>query len=71
MAGTAIYRGTSGNYCYYSGVKNAAVLPGKCSQDTMSPTQADAYFMGMETDGERKGSRNEEVQNKSNRICPA
>lgn len=37
----------------------------------MSPTQADAYFMGMETDGERKGSRNEEVQNKSNRICPA
>ena len=42
---------------------------GKLSQDTMRPIQADAYFMGVETDGERKGSRNE-VQNKSNGIRP-
>lgn len=70
MVRTVICHRTLDNYSYYSAVRNAVIFPGKWSRGTMSPIQAGAYFMCVETDGGRKGSRDEEVQNKSNGICP-
>lgn len=55
MVGTAICHRTLGNYSYYSAVRNAVILPGEWSRGTMSPIQAGAYFMCVETDGGEKG----------------